>query len=171
MHRAQGGIMKKVLVILMASLVFGLVGCSAPETSTPASNEPAPASNSATPTKQAKDFDGTKYTDTGAGTMIVRTAAGTSENDNIPKITLTKDTSITQIDATFEDFNNAAVTYIYLDGIENNKGNYGYATAPITLKDDAIKAGSHTLEAVQFADDNPKGEVTVYKIAKFEIAN
>ena len=75
------------------------------------------------------------------------------------------------IDPTCIDLDRSAVTHIYVDGIENTKGNYGDSQNAISLTGDALKAGDHTVEVVQFKGDDVSGEVVFYRKLSYQIAN
>ena len=103
--------------------------------------------------------------------VMLATAAGTTENGNVPKLTIQKDTQLTQIEVDTKDLDRSAVTHIYVDGIENTKGNYGDSQNAISLSGDALKAGDHTVEVVQFKGDDVSGEVVFYRKLSYQIAN
>ncbi|EUB32627.1 hypothetical protein [Olsenella uli] len=118
-----------------------------------------------------KDFDGAGQSEVGEGTAMLYTQAGTTEGGNVPKLTLPKDTQLYQIELDTDGLDGSAVTYVYVDGMENTKGNYGRAQASLTLQKDALKTGRHTVEVVQFQGDEVGGTVTFYRSMGYEIAN
>lgn len=117
-----------------------------------------------------KDFDGSKQEEIGEGTVTLYTAAGSTENGNVPKMTLAKDIA-TQLDIDTRGLNSAVVTYIYVDGIENMKANLGDSQQTFTIQGDAVKEGSHTVELVQFKDDNTSSEVVFYRKLTYQVVN
>ena len=78
---------------------------------------------------------------------------------------------IDQVEVDTKGLDGSTVTYIYVDGIEAQKGNMGDSQQSVTLQGDALKAGTHTIEVVQFKGDDTKGEVVFYRKVIFEIAN
>lgn len=151
---------KITAVVICATLALCVFGCG----------NSSGSSTAATPTTKAKDFDGSAYTDIGSGTFYLRTAAGTSQNGNVPKVTVSSGTSVMQIEADVEGFDGASVTYIYVDGMESTKGNMAKSQRSIDLKGDSLSTGRHTVEAVQFQGDSPSGTVKLYKKAQYEVA-
>lgn len=159
-------------VMVGAGLVLSLVltACGgAPQQNTQSTAQPQTKQEQQAPAK--KDFDGSKQAEVGEGSVMLATAAGTTENGNVPKLTIQKDTQLTQIEVDTKDLDRSAVTHIYVDGIENTKGNYGDSQNAISLTGDALKAGDHTVEVVQFKGDDVSGEVVFYRKLSYQIAN
>jgi putative lipoprotein len=153
---------------LVLSLVLTACGGS-PQQNTQSTAQPQTKQEQQAPAK--KDFDGSKQAEVGEGSVMLATASGTTENGNVPKLTIQKDTQLTQIEVDTKDLNRSAVTHIYVDGIENTKGNYGDSQNAISLTGDALKAGDHTVEVVQFKGDDASGEVVFYRKLSYQIAN
>ena len=153
---------------LALSLAFTACG-GAPQQNTQSTTQPQTKQEQQAPAK--KGFDGSKQAEVGEGSVMLATAAGTTENGNVPKLTISKDTQLTQIEVDTKDLDRSAVTHIYVDGIENTKGNYGDSQNAISLTGDALKAGDHTVEVVQFKGDDASGEVVFYRKLSYQIAN
>ena len=152
------------------ALSLALTACGgAPQQNTQSTTQPQTKQEQQAPAK--KDFDGSKQAEVGEGSVMLSTAAGTTENGNVPKLTISKDTQLTQIEVDTKDLDRSAVTHIYVDGIENTKGNYGDSQNTINLSGDALKAGDHTVEVVQFKGDSTSGEVVFYRKLSYQIAN
>ena len=152
------------------ALSLALTACGgAPQQNTQSTTQPQTTQEQQAPAK--KDFDGSKQAEVGEGSVMLATAAGTTENGNVPKLTISKDTQLTQIEVDTKDLDRSAVTHIYVDGIENTKGNYGDSQNAISLTGDALKAGDHTVEVVQFKGDDASGEVVFYRKLSYQIAN
>lgn len=161
---------KFVMVGAGLVLSLALTACGgAPQQNTQSTAQPQTKQEQQAPAK--KDFDGSKQAEVGEGSVMLSTAAGTTENGNVPKLTIQKDTQLTQIEVDTKDLDRSAVTHIYVDGIENTKGNYGDSQNAISLSGDALKAGDHTVEVVQFKDDDTSGEVIFYRKLSYQIAN
>lgn len=157
---------------VLFALVLTACGGNAQETQTTSQNTSTKQEQTQRQeTTAKKDFDGSKQSKVGEGEVILRTAAGTSENENVPKMTISKDTQLTQVEVDTKGLDGSAVTYIYVDGVEAQKGNMGDSQQSVTLQGDALKAGTHTIEVVQFKGDGTKGEVVFYRKVTFEIAN
>lgn len=161
---------KFVMVGAGLALSLALTACGgAPQQNTQSTVQPQTKQEQQAPAK--KDFDGSKQAEVGEGSVMLATAAGTTENGNVPKLTIQKDTQLTQIEVDTKDLDRSAVTHIYVDGIENTKGNYGDSQNAISLSGDALKAGDHTVEVVQFKGDDVSGEVVFYRKLSYQIAN
>lgn len=161
---------KFVMVSAGLALSLALTACGgAPQQNTQSTIQPQTKQEQQAPAK--KDFDGSKQAEVGEGSVILATAAGTTENGNVPKLTISKDAQLTQIEVDTKDLDRSAVTHIYVDGIENTKGNYGDSQNAISLSGDALKAGDHTVEVVQFKGDGASSEVIFYRKLSYQIAN
>lgn len=161
---------KIAVAVAGAALALTLGACGgAPQQNTQSTARPQTKQEQQAPAK--KDFDGSKQAEVGEGSVMLATAAGTTENGNVPKMTIQKDTQLTQIEVDTKDLDRSAVTHIYVDGIENTKGNYGDPQNAISLSGDALKAGDHTVEVVQFKGDDVSGEVVFYRKLSYQIAN
>lgn len=161
---------KFVMVGAGLALSLALTACGgAQQQNTQSTTHPQTKQEQQAPAK--KDFDGSKQAEVGEGSVMLATAAGTTENGNVPKLTISKDTQLMQIEVDTNDLDRSAVTHIYVDGIENTKGNYGDSQNAISLTGDALKAGDHTVEVVQFKGDDASGEVVFYRKLSYQIAN
>lgn len=118
-----------------------------------------------------KDFDGSGQSEVGEGTAMLRTQAGTTEDGSVPSLTLPKNTTLYQIELDTQDMDGTAATHVYVDGMEATKGNFGDAQLSFDLKGNALKAGTHTVEVVQFQGDEVGSAVTFYRSMGYEIAN
>ena len=117
----------------------------------------------------AKDFDGSGIAETGEGTMYLVTSSGTSLEGTLT-ITVPKDSSSTHLGVCFQDFPDAQTTHVYVDGSEMTKGTYGDGSeVTLSLEGNAIKPGTHTVEAVQFSDNQTNGSPILYKKVGFEV--
>lgn len=158
------GIVRKIAVVgCGVALVATLAGCSGgeqQEAHDAGSDQPAQEQEA------AKGFDGSAYSDTGAGIMYLRTPGGTSEDGNVPEIAVQKDTQLMQIELDIEGMDGSVCT-VYVDGMENTTMNAGERVQQsITLQGDALKSGSHTVELVKMEGDVP----AIYKKAEYKVA-
>ena len=112
-----------------------------------------------------KDFDGSNYTDTGNGELYIVTPDGTSEDGNVPKLIVEKDTVLTQIGCETNGMEYAKCV-VYVDGMENGEmitDDMCYNT--ISLTEDELSEGVHTVEVV--ATDGEA--ITIYKSGQYEV--
>lgn len=159
---------KAIAVLAIGGLmVVCLAGCggSSSGSASAASSNASSAASVASSTSAAKDFDGSKYSDTGAGEMILYCAGGNSKDGNLPQQAYSKNTVIAQIGIDYNDGDGTVCT-VYVDGIENTKMNASkHIQSSITLQDSALDNGIHTVEMVAMDGDNMK----IYKKAQYEI--
>lgn len=156
--------MARKALAVAASLVVALsvVGCgsTAPEGAT---EEPAAQQQGAEQAAEV-DFDGTGLEDTGAGTMYLSSAAGTTEDGNVPEI-VADGMDLMQIGINYFDGDGSVCT-VYVDGMENMRLNAGSVQMQLELTGPALEPGTHKVEVV--AQDG--GTVTIYKSAEYKIA-
>lgn len=158
--------MKKIVAIGAGiALTISLAGCSsAPAEDSTAKEQPAQEQKAPESKAAAMDFDGSKCSDTGAGTMYLRTAGGTSEDGKVPEIA--GGASVMQIELDTDGMDGSVCT-VYIDGMQNTTMNASERTQQsITLESAALEAGAHTVELVAMEGDTP----TVYKKAEYKVA-
>ena len=143
---------------LVVALSFAGCGSTAPEGT---AEEPA-----AQQEEQAAqvDFDGTGLEDTGAGTMYLSSAAGTTEDGNVPEI-VADGMDLMQIGINYFDGDGSVCT-VYVDGMENMRLNAGSVQMQLELTGSALEPGTHKVEVVAQDGDT----VTIYKSAEYKIA-
>ena len=173
--------MKKFLsIFVVLVMILSLVACSStdePEietnqTETPAATEVTEATQTETePAKIERDFPEGDYAEMGEGTVYIATAGGTSEDGNIPVIYVANDTIMTQIGLNAWDFNGAALSFIYINGMLVEKEQLANTQTTLTLSDGQLAVGIHTVEVVQYDNDEPGTEMTTYKSMCYEIKN
>lgn len=152
--------MKKFLsIFVILVMILSLVACSStaePEKET----EPA---------EIERDFPEGDYAEMGEGTVYIATAGGTSEDGNIPAIYVANDTIMTQIGLKAWDFNGGALSFIYIDGMLIGKEQLANSQTSLTLEGEQLALGIHTIEVVQYTNDEPGSEMIAYKSMQYEI--
>lgn len=162
---------EKIAMMLLAScLTFGMVACGGSEEP---KQENAKVENTETVKEEPKeenkkDLPSGEYSDMGNGTMHIATAGGTSENGNVPVI-FVSDEILLQIGLNTSGFDGTKLSYIYVDGMENAKEQLADTQTVIDLSEDALKAGKHTVEIVQYENDESTGTMVTYKKAEYEV--
>ena len=170
---------KKIVMLLLAStLAFSMVACGGSEeskkegakTESTESKEEVKEEEPKEEVKKEnkKDLPDGQYSDMGAGTMHIATAGGTSENGNVPTI-FVSDEILLQIGLNTSEFDGSKLSYIYVDGMENAKEQLADTQTVIDLSENALKAGKHTVEIVQYENDEPTGTMVTYKKAEYEV--
>ena len=164
--------MKKTLIVITmaTTIIFSLGGCgnSSKETK-PAESSVETRAESETIAVADKDFPEGDYEDTGDGILHLATAAGTSEDGNIPIIFAEKDALLIQIGLNTKDFDSSKLSFIYIDGMLVQKEQLANTQTSIELKEDFLKAGLHLVQVVQYSDDEPGSDIVTYKSASYEI--
>jgi len=116
-----------------------------------------------------RDFPEVNYADIGNGIIEIVTPSGSSKEGNIPFIFINSDTSLTQIGLNTSGFNGAKLSFIYIDGMLNDKKQMAEFQGTLNLSGELLSQGIHTLEVVQYADDTPTSNIILYKSAKYEV--
>lgn len=157
--------MRKVLVALAVAAVVALSGCGsqgAASQSGASVSSAAQAVSEGASAKQA-DFDGSGFSDTGVGIMVLATAGGTSEGGNVPEIPAVANGG-KQLGLNL-DGGDGSVCTLYVDGVENTKMNFGERSqATFTVEGDQLHEGVHTVELVKMDGDKP----AIYKKAEYK---
>lgn len=163
--------MKKILTIGMSlAMVFAFAACGS-QSAAPAqpSADTSDAGKAATETVQKVDFDGSGYSEMGAGDFAIQTPSGSSEDGSVPFIFADSDTYMDGFGYTGFDVDGSHLTYIYVDGMEQAKEQIADFQSSIDLTGDLLKEGVHKVEFVQYDTDDPSGNVIMYKTASYEI--
>lgn len=165
---------KKIAMMLLASsLALGLTACGSNEEPKEEKTMTENTESKEEPKKEAKeenkkDLPDGQYSDMGEGTMFLSTAGGTSENGNVPTV-FVSDEILLQIGLNTSAFDGSKLSYIYVDGMENAKEQLADSQTVIDLSENALKEGKHTVEIVQYDNDEPTGTMVTYKKAEYEI--
>jgi len=105
----------------------------------------------------------------GEGKVKVITPNGTSENGNIPTVFIKKDTLIQQVELELSNFQNDIETFVFVDKVYADKHQVTSTTqTTVQLKEKTLETGSHTITAVQYENNDPKGKVISFNQATFE---
>jgi len=67
------------------------------------------------------------------------------------------------------EFNGGALSYVYIDGMLTDKMQLADTQTSLDLEDDQLTTGIHTVEVVQYVDDDPAADMTVYKAMQYEV--
>ena len=154
--------MKKIAIVLMVVALMALVGCGSAPQKEQAPRAGEEKSYTANMTVGEKEFDGSAFEDTGQGTMVLRTAGGTSEGGNVPEIPAMANGSVSLgLDLEGGD---GSVCTLYVDGVSNDKFNFGErSTVSFRIVAEQIHEGTHTVELVKMDGDEP----AIYKKAEY----
>ncbi|MGH4050935.1 MAG: hypothetical protein ACREVX_06220 [Clostridium sp.] len=163
--------MKKSIAILSIILItLSFVGCSSPSKNEEITNKKTVVEKKAEPTVEViriKTPAGIK--DTGKGRIEIDTPSGNSNDGVVPFIYADKETVLTQIGLNAWEFDGAKLSYIFVDGILNFKDQLGDTQTSITLKENDLKIGNHTVEVTQYDNDKMDGKISTYKLDSYEV--
>ncbi|PFJ12854.1 hypothetical protein COD67_23170 [Bacillus cereus] len=157
--------MKKFIIAGLSVLI--LVGCGAPKEKENAQ------SNQKEKVVNASDENMVEFPEgavpVGEGKVKVITPDGTSENGNIPTVFIKKDTLIQQVELELSNFQNDKDTFVFVDQVYADKHQVTSTTqTTVQLKEKTLETGSHTITAVQYENNDPKGKVISFNQAAFE---
>lgn len=158
---------RKILSILFAALMMcSITACGGGSSSEAPESEPATETPAVTSNRDLPEGD---YQEMGEGTVYVVTPAGTSEDGNVPVIYAEEDVWVMQIGLEAWGFNGGALSYVYVDGMLADKMQLSDSQTSLDLADDKLAAGIHTVEVLQYVDDDPAADMTVYKSMQYEV--
>lgn len=164
--------MKKVFVIaFVAMFALCLTACGGSNSAKSASSTSEQSSttesaSSSVSTSAVEKFDGSSFSDTGAGGMALYGPGGNTEDGSILQVAVKKNTLSTQLGIDYFDGDGSVCT-VYIDGIENMKMNAAQyrEQSSLNISDESLQPGIHTVEFVCMDGDTPK----IYKKAQYEI--
>ncbi|OXB98948.1 MULTISPECIES: hypothetical protein [Bacillus] len=161
--------MKKLII---AGLSIGLLaGCGSTDSKSEVKEQTTQSEKPETSTKKTSKHPFPKDAKpVGEGKITVDTPAGNSENGNVPVLFSDKNTIMDQIGLDYANFQGDKQTFVYVDKIFDRTTQVGELTqSTFTLAEDTLKPGVHTVTAVQFENDDPKGKVLNFVEAKYEV--
>jgi len=158
---------RKILSVLFAALMMcSITACGGGSTSEAPESEPATETPAVTSNRDLPEGD---YQEMGEGTVYIINGSGTSEDGNIPVIYAEEDLLLMQIGLEAWEFNGGALSYVYIDGMLTDKMQLADTQTSLDLEDDQLTTGIHTVEVVQYVDDDPAADMTVYKAMQYEV--
>lgn len=166
--------MKRLFMIgLSLALLLSFAACgsqSAAPGSEPSLNETEEAAKTeVAETAKQIDFDGSSYSEMGEGTFALDTPSGSSEDGSTPYLFIGSDDIMAYVGYTGFDVDGSHLTYIYVDGIEQEREQISDFKSSIIITEDLLKEGIHKVEFVQYDTDDPSGNVIMYKTASYEV--
>ncbi|MFE6704775.1 hypothetical protein ACFVEL_07215 [Bacillus thuringiensis] len=157
--------MKKFIITGLSVLL--LVGCGAPQEKEDAQSKQEEQVVNASDENMVVFPEGAMSI--GEGKVKVITPDGTSENGNIPTVFIKKDTLIQQVELELSNFQSDIETFIFVDQMYTDRHQVTSTTqTTVQLKEKTLETGSHTITAVQYENNDPKGKVISFNQATFE---
>lgn len=157
--------MKKLALACSFVLMLALFGCggSSNDQQTQSASMGEENYQAVEATVGELDFDGSAFSDTGDGNMILQTAGGTSENGNVPEVPA-EENAMCDFGLSLEGGDGSVCT-IYVDGMTNDKTNFSeLADVTFTVSGERLYEGVHTVELVKMDGDTP----VIYKKAQYK---
>lgn len=167
--------MKKLITLILALILsIALIGCGAAEEAAPGGETKAETAATSEPAaepaeEKTRDLPEGDYEEIGEGTAYLSTPSGTSENGEIPFFYVEEDLYLTHVGLNAYNFDGSLISYIYIDGILADKDQLSDTQTSVELKGDRIAEGLHTVEVVQYENNDPSGAMTLYRIMQYEI--
>ncbi len=121
-----------------------------------------------------RDFPEGEYQEIGDGRFYIRNASGTTENgDEIIVYPSMDSYPFAYVDYELWDMDGSIQTFVYLDGFEMDRvqAGAGYQASMKLVEKWEVAEGTHKVEAVQYAGNDPANEMTFYRAAEFKVAN
>ena len=172
--------MRKQFLVIVLSLVVGLTLCACGPSSDGANSnsektvtEEVTTEDTSTPEKPDRDLPEGNYEDVGEGTLYLVNESGSTENGDSIVVYPSMDAyPFAYVDYELWDLDGSVLTYIYLDGVQIDKQQIGagYQSSLILEKEWQVTEGEHRVEAVQYADNDPSGEITFYRSEVFNVS-
>ncbi|PEV11775.1 hypothetical protein CN417_07380 [Bacillus thuringiensis] len=157
--------MKKFIITGLSVLL--LVGCGAPQEKEDAQSKQEEQVVNASDENMVVFPEGAMSI--GEGKVKVITPVGTSENGNIPTVFIKKDTLIQQVELELSNFQSDKETFIFVDQMYTDRHQVTSTTqTTVQLKEKTLETGSHTITAVQYENNDPKGKVISFNQATFK---
>ncbi|MBR2682581.1 MAG: hypothetical protein IKE22_04850, partial [Atopobiaceae bacterium] len=111
-----------------------------------------------------------EYQETGEGALYLINQSGTTQNgDEIVVYPNIDRMPYGSIGYELRDLDGSILTYIYLDGVQMEKQQIGIGfQGNFNLMEDwQVTPGEHIVEAVQYANNDPSGEIIFYRSEKY----
>lgn len=163
--------MKKLVFSLLVFVLVAIAcACGNTETISNESNEKKENIVKA-PERDLAEGD---YQDIGNGSLdLINESGSTAEGEDIVVYPDMDWEPYANVDYECMDMNGSVLTYIYFDGVEVDKQQIGdgLQTSISLDKKWMVTEGEHTVEAVQYADNDTSGEMIFYRLQKFTVKN
>lgn len=155
--------MKKILSLVFLLLIsINLIACS--NASSNNNNNTSEKTNEVT-----RDLKEGQYEEKGEGDFLIACAGGTTENGNVPVEYVASDTLVSQIGYEAWGFDGSKLSFIYVNGILQDKQQLTDTQSTLELKDNSLKPGTYKVEVAQYENDDPNSEMVTYKTCQYEI--
>ena len=161
--------MKRKLILCFILCMCFLVGCGGNDDEKESGKNSETQQESEKDTQEIKKADLPYGSDVGTGIMYIATPSGTSENGNVPVLLESKDVALDAISLNTEEVDGSYWSFIYVDGVLDDKKQLADTSMIVYIKDAALAEGEHIVSIVQYATNEEGGEIITYKEAKYKV--
>lgn len=159
--------MKKKFIPLVILAVLSLAACGSSDNSSSAnSSSKTSESTNVSSAESKKDLPSE---DQGTGTMYLSGPGGTTENGETLTIFDDGDTQVIQIGMDVSELDGNKLSYIYIDGTLSSKEQLSTGQSTLDLTKKYLTPGKHTINLVQYDNNNEDGSIITNKVANYEI--
>lgn len=137
--------MKKLVAIICAAVITLMLSCACAE----------------------RDLPHGSYKEMGKGTVYIATEGGASSSRKAPMICPDGDRETIGLSAW--GFDGDALSFIYVDGMLLESMRLENTYASMTLQGVQLADGFHTIEVVQYTNDDPSGEMITYRQMEYQV--
>lgn len=116
---------------------------------------------------EGRDLPEGSYKEKGKGTVYIATENGASSRRKAPLICPEDDRETIGLSAW--DFDGNALSFIYVDGMLLESMRLENTYASLTLQGVQLADGFHTIEVVQYTNDDPSGEMITYRQMEYQV--
>lgn len=159
--------MKKKFIPLVILAALSLAACGSSDNSSSA-NSSSKTSESTT-VSSAESKKDLPYEDQGTGTMYLSGPGGTTENGETLTIFDDGDTQVMQIGMDVSELDGNKLSYIYIDGTLSSKEQLSTGQSTLDLTKKYLTPGKHTINLVQYDNNNEDGSIITNKVANYEV--
>ncbi|MDT2778370.1 hypothetical protein P7H48_03845 [Enterococcus lactis] len=159
--------MKKKFIPLVILAALSLAACGSSDNSSSA-NSSSKTSESTT-VSSAESKKDLPSEDQGTGTMYLSGPGGTTENGETLTIFDDGDTQVMQIGMDVSELDGNKLSYIYIDGSLSSKEQVSTGQSTLGLTKENLTPGRHTVNLVQYDNNNEDGSIITNKVANYEV--
>ena len=166
--------MKKAFALFLAiSMVFIFTACGGGPSDEDLDDDSQDVTEETDTSAPDRDLDEGSYETIGDGNFYISGDSGSTKEGG--EVVLNPDMSsdpYAYLDYELSEMNGNAQTFIYIDGIEMDDTQAEEHLSSIGLSEDelwALTEGEHKVEAVQYANNNPEGNMIFYRSESYTV--
>lgn len=160
-------IIKKCFYVLCTLFLgFTLAGCGDVEVA-PTNLDEASQTEDETATTLPDAY--MNYGDTGEGEAYIVTANGNSQNGEVVQLRVTPDFKSAELSVVTRNLSSTTPLYVYVDGTRVVKLDNPDADTIITLEDDMVSYGEHTVTFVQYNNGDANEAIIFYRTSRYNV--